>query len=233
MRDREIFGNINTVYKRISRAALSVDRTPFDITLIAVTKTVEPARILEAVDAGVRIFGENRVQEAQMKVSSRELSAIREPVRWHLIGRLQRNKAKAAVRLFDLIHSIDSLELAFEVDRHAGEAGKIQDVLVEVKLSPEETKHGVRPEGLLPLLEAVCSLRHLRLRGLMTIPPYSEDPEDARPFFRSLRELRNTAGKEGFDLPDLSMGMSHDLEVAIEEGATLVRVGTAIFGGRP
>jgi hypothetical protein len=224
--------NISAVYKRISHAAMRAGREPDAVKLIAVTKTVEAERVREAYEAGLRLFGENRVQEAQEKIASERLKECRGKVEWHLIGHLQRNKAKYAVRLFDLIHSVDSPALAAELDRHAGQEGKIQKVLVEVKLSPEESKHGVSRKGLMELLETIKGMKHLDLRGLMTIPPFSEDPEEARPYFRELRELRDAAERSGIPLPELSMGMSGDYEVAIEEGATMVRVGSAIFGER-
>ena len=228
--------NINAVYKRISHAAMRAGRNPEEVKLIAVTKTVEARRIREAIDAGLRVFGENRVQEAKGKIE--ELARLstadyRLPAgEWHLIGHLQRNKAKYAVRLFDLIHSVDSVGLAQELNRQAEKTGKVQDMLIEVKLSHEEAKHGVLREGLPGLLNDVRGLKNLRIKGLMTIPPFSENPEDARPYFRGLRELRDEFAGQDFDLPELSMGMSDDLEVAIEEGATMVRIGSAIFGVR-
>jgi pyridoxal phosphate enzyme (YggS family) len=224
--------NISAVYKRISHAAMRAGRSPEEVRLIAVTKTVEAERIREAIDAGLRIFGENRVQEAQKKISDLEFRISNLNIEWHLIGHLQRNKAKYAVRLFDLIHSVDSPGLAGELNKHAEKIGKVQDVLVEVKLSHEKEKHGALREELPGLLDAVGDLKNLKVRGLMTIPPLFEDPEDARPFFRELRELRDRFAQKGADLPELSMGMSDDFEVAIEEGATMVRVGTAIFGAR-
>lgn len=220
------------VYKRMSRASMKADRNPEDVTLIAVTKTVDIERIIEAIDAGLRIFGESRVQEAQRKVTSNELQVMSNKIQWHLIGHLQKNKAKYAVQLFGLIHSLDSIELANELNRQAEKMGKIQDVLVEVKLADEEAKHGVSKEGLVELLKSASSLKNLNIKGLMTIPTFFTNPEDARPSFRELRGLRDKASALGFNLPELSMGMSHDFEVAIEEGATMVRIGTAIFGGR-
>lgn len=220
------------VYKRMSRAAMKADRNSEDVTLIAVTKTVDIERIIEAIDAGLRIFGESRVQEAQRKVTSNELQVMSNKIQWHLIGHLQKNKAKYAVQLFGLIHSLDSIELANELNRQAEKMGKIQDVLVEVKLAAEEAKHGVSKERLIELLKSASSLKNLNIKGLMTIPTFFTNPEDARPSFRELRGLRDKASALGFNLPELSMGMSHDFEVAIEEGATMVRIGTAIFRGR-
>lgn len=203
-----------------------------EVLLVAVTKTVAPATVAEAVDCGLRVFGENRVQEAQQKIS--ELAALRPDsrLRWHLIGHLQKNKARQAVALFDLIHSVDSAELAREIDRHAAAAGKVQEVLVQVKLSEEAAKHGVVETDLLGLLGVIGGLKHLNARGLMVMPPFSDDPAEARPYFRRLRQLRDEAAQAGYHLPELSMGMSNDFEIAIEEGATMVRIGTDIFGQR-
>lgn len=228
----QLRNNIETVHRRVSHAAMKAGRDPGEVKLVAVTKTVRVEQIREAVGAGLRVFGENRVQEAQKKILSEELRGMNEKIDWHLIGPLQKNKVKHAVQLFDLIHSVDSIELALEINKHSERTGKAQRVLVEVKLSPEDTKHGVDRRNLMPVLSAVSSMKCLILLGLMTIPPFSEDPEDARRYFRELRELRDAAQDSGIPLPELSMGMSNDFEVAIEEGATLVRVGTAIFGER-
>lgn len=224
--------NISSIYKRISHAAMRAGRNPEDVKLIAVTKKVSIERIKEAIDAGLRIFGENRVQEAQKKISNFEFRISNFNLEWHLIGHLQKNKARYAVQLFDMIHSVDSTGLAGEINGNAEKTGKIQDVLIEVKLSSEETKHGILKIELMELIKAVSAMKNLNLRGLMTIPPFFEDQKDARPYFRELRELRDKASSDGFDLPELSMGMSHDFEAAIEEGATMVRIGTAIFGER-
>ncbi len=232
MKNTLLLERISDIYKSISHAAMRAGRNPEDVRLIAVTKTVSVEKIREAIDAGLRIFGENRVQEAQKKVMSDELRVMGEKIYWHLIGHLQKNKAKYAVELFDLIHSVDSRGLAHEIDRHAERKGKIQNVLVEVKLSHERTKHGVLKTDLTGLLEVINDLKNLNLRGLMTIPPFFDDPEEARPYFRELRELRDKAVSAGLTLPELSMGMSGDFEIAIEEGATMVRIGTAIFGER-
>lgn len=208
-------------------------RQPDAARLVAVSKTVPVERIREAMDAGLRVFGENRVQEARDKITAfQSLPHGYGAVQWHLIGHLQKNKAKHAVQLFDLIHSVDSIALADELNRQAEKAGKIQRILVEVKLSDEDTKQGVAEQDLMPLLRHIGHCSNLALEGLMTMPPYDPDPEKARPYFRRLRELRDAAEQQGVSLPDLSMGMSHDYRVAIEEGATLVRVGTALFGGR-
>ena len=221
--------NILAIRKKINQAAASSGRNPEEITLIAVTKTVGLEKIREAVDAGLRIFGENRVQEAQTKISN-TISPGR--IEWHLIGHLQKNKSKSAVELFDLIHTVDSVGLAEEINRHAENIHKVQRVLAQVKLSGEETKHGVSEKELSSLLEAIAGLKNLKLEGLMTIPPFFEDPGEARPYFRRLKVLRDEAENAGYRLQQLSMGMSNDFEVAIEEGATMVRIGTAIFGER-
>lgn len=232
MKNNPIIENTSNIYKRISHAALKAGRNPEDVLLIAVTKTVGIERIKEAIGAGLRIFGENRVQEAQKKVMSNELRVMSDRIKWHLIGHLQRNKAKIAVQFFDLIHSLDSTALAGELNKHAEKINKIQDVIVEVKLSREESKHGVLKEGLIDLLKSAGNFKNINIRGLMTIPPFFDNPEKVRPYFRELRELRDRASAMGFNLPELSMGMSNDFEIAIEEGATMVRIGTAIFGER-
>lgn len=238
--------NASNILKRMSYAAMRAGRSPDEVKLIAVTKTIDIETIKEAIDAGLRIFGENRVQEAQKKISDLKFE-ITPPVpplikggtiggvEWHLIGHLQKNKAKYAVQLFDLIHTIDSIELAEELNKQAEKIGKIQRVLVQVKLSEEETKHGVSEEELIPLLEKIKSLNNVKLEGLMTMPPFFDDPEKARPYFKRLREIRdniNSLRITHYTLQELSMGMSGDFGVAIEEGATMVRIGTAIFGER-
>ncbi len=227
-----IFENIRDIYLRVSRAAMKADRDPSGIEVVAVTKTVPPDLVREAVESGLRLLGENRVQEAKAKIPLVEERTPDSRLSWHLIGHLQKNKARDAVRLFDLIHSVDSGELAGELDRQAEKIGKIQRVLVQVKLSGEISKSGVAPEALLPLLTITRTMTHLCVEGLMTIPPLFEDAAAARPYFSQLRMLRDRTEAAGFVLPVLSMGMSHDFEAAIEEGATMVRIGTAIFGER-
>ena len=241
MKEKGLCGNIKNIYRRISHAAMRVERDPCDVKLIAVTKTVDAERIKEAIDWGLRIFGESRVQEAKEKISDLK-SQLNPPsppfnkggwggllIEWHLIGHLQKNKAKTAVQLFDLIHSIDSRGLAEELNNYAEKAGKIQRVLIQVKLSEEETKHGIGEEDVMNLIDAVIKMKNLKLEGLMTMPPYFDNPEMARPYFRELRELRDNAKRVGYKLPELSMGMTNDFEIAIEEGATIVRIGTGIF----
>jgi len=207
-------------------------RCPSEIRLIAVSKTVGADLVLKAIDNGQREFGENRVQEAQEKITHLGPSPSGAKVIWHMIGHLQKNKAGTAVELFDLIHSVDSAELAGAIDRHARKAGKVQEILVQVKLAAEESKHGAGEEDVYDILRKVRVMENLNLRGLMTIPPFFDEPERARPYFRRLREIKEKAAALGFALPELSMGMSGDFEVAIEEGATMVRVGSSIFGER-
>ncbi|MBL7031645.1 MAG: YggS family pyridoxal phosphate-dependent enzyme [Nitrospira sp.] len=238
----EIVEALKNVLENIRSSAVKADRDPDIIKLIAVSKTVELQLIIEAVNAGAAILGENRVQEAKSKIEEfRSLTPPAPPlakggiiggVEWHLIGNLQKNKARTAVELFDLIHSVDSADLAAELNKHAKNAGKVQDVLVQVKLSDEATKHGALEKDIRDLLGSVMEMDNLNLRGLMTIPPFFDDPEKARPFFRKLRQIAETSSAKGFPVNELSMGMSNDYEVAIEEGATMVRVGTAIFGAR-
>jgi pyridoxal phosphate enzyme (YggS family) len=222
-RVRSVLCNIRAAAERVGRPANSV-------RLVAVTKTVTVDRIQEGIAAGLTILGENRVQEALPK-----MVALKEaPIRWHFIGHLQRRKVRTIVGLFELIHSVDTVELAQEIDRRAGEAGTRQDVLLEVNIGSEATKTGFHPEALVGLVPAVASLPHVRVKGLMAIPPPTE-PDRARVYFRRLREMAERIAE--LNLPsvamdELSMGMSNDYVVAVEEGATLVRVGTALFGMR-
>jgi len=219
----EIRANLERVRERIARAAERAGRRGEDVLLIAVSKTVEVEKIREAIAAGVPALGENRVQEARGKIAE-----LGRPVPWHLIGHLQTNKVKEALSLFDLIHSIDRLELARECERRANDRGRPVDVLLEVNVAGEASKGGVAPDAVAETLDEISGLGHLRMRGLMAIPPPVERAEDARQWFQALRKLGERHG-----LAELSMGMSADFEVAIEEGATMVRVGTAIFGSRP
>jgi len=219
------------VRPRIARAAGRVRRDPSSIRLVAVSKTFPADAVRAAFDAGQIDFGENRVQEALDKMDrTADL-----PIRWHLVGHLQSNKAKKACTRFDLIHSIDGPALLTKVDEAAAGTGRRIDLLVQVDLAGEATKHGAREDELASIFEAARGCRAARVVGLMLLPPASEDLEQARPYFRELRAVRDRMLAQGVDgsmLNELSMGMSHDFEVAIEEGATLVRVGTAIFGGR-
>jgi len=219
--------NLLKVREKIERAAQKAGRDPKEIKLVAVSKTVEVDRIKEAIEAGVSILGENYVQEAQEKIE-----ALGKPVSWHFIGHLQSNKAKYAVRLFDVIHSLDSIPLAEELSRRAEQPDRVIRVMIEVNLSKEATKFGTDEERVLNLARRIQNLGHLSLEGLMTMPPYFDSPEMSRPYYVALRELEDRMIKDGIPLKELSMGMSNDFEIAIEEGATYVRVGTAIFGQR-
>jgi pyridoxal phosphate enzyme (YggS family) len=226
---RERFENVRSA---IDAAARRMRRAPEDVTLIAIGKTHPPEILRTAIAAGVTNLGENRVQEAEAKIPQ----VGRDAVRWHLVGHLQANKARRAVALFDVIHSLDSVSLAHRLDRLCTEQNRnALPVLIQVDLAGEQTKTGVEEQQLPQLLEAIRDCARLQLLGLMTLPPYFEDPECTRPFFKALRELRDqlsAAGHFGSGKGELSMGMSHNYEVAIEEGATMVRVGTAIFGER-
>lgn len=216
---------------RIAAAARSAGRDPAAVRLIAVSKTFPLSAIRDAYAAGQRDFGENRVQEALQKIGA----ATDLEIRWHLLGHLQSNKARKAGPAFSVIHSVDSVELLTKLDAAAGEAGTTPDLLIQVDLAGETTKFGVAPAEVPRLLDAAAACRAARVTGLMTLPPAPETPEDARPYFRRLRELRDGWLANGVPpamLRELSMGMSGDFEVAVEEGATMVRVGTAIFGSR-
>lgn len=227
-----LMNNLKDVYRKIAHSAMRAGRSPSEVRLIAVSKGVGAETIKNAVENGIREFGENRIQEAQDKITFIKAFLPESRVKWHLIGHLQKNKAKSAVKLFDMVHSVDSLELGILLDRYAGEAGKKQKIMLQVKLSDEVSKYGIIKENYIEVLSGVTHLGNLQVEGLMTIPPYFDDPERVRPFFRELRELKDKAVQAGFKLTQLSMGMSNDFEIAIEEGATMVRVGTAIFGER-
>jgi PLP dependent protein len=220
------------VEARIAAAATRAGRSPSEVTLIAISKTHPASLIRRLIDLGAMNLGENRVQEAEGKIPE----VGRTKARWHLVGHLQANKARRALNLFDVIHSLDSIDLAQRLDRLCGEIGtRSFPVLIQVDLGHEETKSGIDEQQLPQLVEAVQRLERLELTGLMTLPPFFDDPEQARPYFRRLRQLRDELAREdvfGKSAGELSMGMTHDFEVAIEEGATMVRIGTAIFGER-
>jgi pyridoxal phosphate enzyme (YggS family) len=223
--------NIRDVFEQIRHATQQSGRPEGAVRLVAATKSVGLEQVREGITAGLTILGENRLQEALPKIEG--LRGL--PIQWHFIGHLQRRKARSVVGVFDLIHSVDSLELAEEIDKRAQEAGLRQAVLLEVNLEGEPTKSGFRPDELERLLPRVGALSHVEVRGLMAIPPPVSDPEQARPSFRRLRELAERLSRQGIStvsLKELSMGMSSDYPVAVEEGATMVRVGTAIFGAR-
>ena len=227
--ESQISSNIDSIKQRIAEAARRANRDPLSIKLMAVTKTVELERIGMAIEAGLSMLGENYVQEAKDKIA-----IIGDAAQWHMIGHLQTNKAKYAVKLFDCVHSVDRLELAQELDKKAGQIKPKLNILIEVN-SGEESKSGVEKEQALELVRRVAVLPNLAICGLMTMAPYSDNPEDSRPYFKALRNLRdeiNRAGIAGVRMEELSMGMTDDFEVAIEEGATIIRVGRAIFGKR-
>jgi pyridoxal phosphate enzyme (YggS family) len=214
--------NLDQVRGRIAAATQRAGRRTDEVMLVAVSKTVAPERIDEALALGISTFGESKVQEAKAKIP-----LVSSRARWHFIGHLQTNKARDAVELFELIHSVDSLKLAAELNKCAEHAGKRLAVLLEINVSGEARKFGIKPEDLNGMLGQIAALPRLEVQGLMTLAPFAEDAEKARPYFRRLCELRDAAG-----LRELSMGMSNDFEIAVEEGATIVRVGTAIFGER-
>lgn len=223
--------NLRTIRKKIDTAAAGCGRNPEDITLVGVSKKMPAEKLCQAIDAGLNDLGENYIQEAVDKID-----AIGRPaVCWHFIGHLQSNKARFAVQYFDLIHTVDKIKLAKEIDKQAGKIDKRQKVLVQVNIAEEETKSGADAREVVELARAVTQFENLELQGLMCMPPFFDDPEDARPYFRHLVKIKEqivAAGVNDEAMRHLSMGMSHDFAVAIQEGATLVRVGTAIFGSR-
>ena len=229
---RSVAQNVAHVQERIRQAALRVGRDPATVRLVAAAKMVDTARIRAAIAAGVTIVGENYLQEARRKIGQ----LGRDAVEWHLIGTLQRNKVRYAFDLFDMLHAVDRIELAEEIHRRGERIGRQMPVLLEVNVGGEASKSGFSPQTLCEHVDTLASLTHLHVRGLMTVPPPTATPEEARPFYQALRALQEhllRKGAEGLDCTELSMGMTADFEVAIEEGATLVRVGTAIFGPRP
>jgi len=223
-----IKNNLKIINVKIKKAALKASRNPEKIKLVAVTKAAAIEQIKEAINAGVKIIGENKVQEAKEKYQI--LSA---DIEWHLVGHLQTNKVKYAVEIFDLIHSVDSIKLAKEIDRRSLQFGKITNVLIEVNISGEKTKYGIKPEEVVPFLKEISEFPRVWIRGLMTIAPIVEDKEKARPYFRKLRELSKEIKSKNIKnvkMDYLSMGMTEDFEIAIEEGANMVRIGRGIFG---
>jgi len=222
---------IAEIQNRIAAAAEQAGRSPDDIRLVAVSKTKPVASVQKALTGGLNLFGENYIQEAREKVDALSGSGAQ----WHFIGHLQSNKAKYAVKLFDLIHSVDSPKLARELNKQAAKIDKVQPVLVQVNISAEATKSGTSSEETVDLVTAISDLPNLSLQGLMTMPPFFDDPDRARPYFQELRQLRDHIRSltiPGVAMHELSMGMTGDFEAAIAEGATLVRIGTAIFGER-
>ena len=222
---------VQSVLAKIRAAAEKAGRLSSEVRLVAATKTVGSPQIAEGVQAGLLLLGENRVQEALTKIPAFTHGSVQ----WHFIGQLQRRKVRSVIGVFDLIHSVDTLELAQEIDRRAGDAGHRQDVLLEVNIGNEPTKAGFRPDDVPQAVSEMAHLSHIRIKGLMAIPPPTSDPGSARPYFRRLAELAKTIDAQqlpSVKMDELSMGMSNDYEVAIEEGATLVRVGSALFGAR-
>ena len=225
-----IAANLKSIQERIAAAARKAGRDPATVRLVAVSKTQPAAAVDEAARSGQLIFGENYVQELTAKAAE-----VTEPVEWHFIGNLQGNKVRQVAGLVTMIHSVDRLSLAQEIDRQWAKIGQVCDVLVQVNIACEATKCGTSTDELFRLVRDIARLPHLRVRGLMTMPPFFDDPEGARPYFRELKRLAaeiTSLGIAGVEMKELSMGMSGDFEVAIEEGATLVRVGSAIFGER-
>ncbi len=226
----DVAANYRKILERIGDAAAKAERNPDEIKLLGAAKAQSVDLVRAAIAAGLRIVGENYVQEAQLK--KQEISAGAE---WHMIGHLQRNKAKAAVELFDMIHTLDDVALARALDKAGSMRNKKIRALVEVNLAGEESKSGIAENGVEALLRAAGQFTHVTIDGLMAVPPFCENPEDVRPYFRRLRELRERlrdANIANVDLKELSMGMTHDYTVAVEEGATIVRIGTALFGPR-
>jgi pyridoxal phosphate enzyme (YggS family) len=226
----DIAANINSIKQRIAAAAAKSQRAPDSIKLLAVTKTVPPVCLGNAIDAGITMFGENYVQEAKEKIA-----VIGPRAQWHMIGHLQTNKAKYAVNLFNYIHSVDRMDLARELDKKAHLTGHKMNILIEVNVSGEKTKNGIPAAAAISLIKDIARLENISVRGLMTMAPYSANPEDSRPYFTGLRNLRDDiihTGITGIIMEELSMGMTDDFEIAIEEGATIVRIGRAIFGER-
>ncbi len=223
--------NLSNIIKRIKKAAKTAQRDPEEIRLVCVTKGIDPFRVNEAVIGGITDIGENRVQEALTKKPQ-----VMPGVKWHLIGHLQTNKVKDALTLFNLIHSVDSVKLANKIDKEAKLLNKTIDILIQVNISGEESKFGVKPEELEMLLNEASKLENIKVSGLMTITPLSDDPETVRPHLKKLKELfdniKNNMNLPNVEMKYLSMGMSQDFEVAIEEGANILRIGTAIFGGK-
>jgi pyridoxal phosphate enzyme (YggS family) len=227
--------NLSKVYRRVSLACSKINKKPDSIIVVAVSKGRGVREIKEAIQAGLTDIGENKVQEAMVKHSNLEpITYSLKPIKWHMLGRLQSNKVKPAVKTFDLIQSVDSLRLAIEIDKQASKLNKIQDILIEIKTSPEATKFGIRPGESVEAIKEITKLKNINIKGLMTIAPLVDNPEKTRIYFRQLRELRDEINKQGimnYRMQILSMGMSDDFEVAIEESSNMIRLGRAIFEG--
>jgi PLP dependent protein len=228
--EADIAANINKIKLRIAAAAARCNRSPDSIKLLAVTKTVSSFAVEQAMNAGITSFGENYVQEAKEKIA-----AMGKRAEWHMIGYLQTNKVKYTVNLFDYIHSVDRMELAKEINKRAGLNGRKINILIEINVSGEKTKNGIPAANAIDLIKDAAALENISIKGLMTMAPYSDNPENSRPYFSELRNLQKNIinnGITGIQMKELSMGMTDDFEIAIEEGATIVRIGRAIFGER-
>jgi pyridoxal phosphate enzyme (YggS family) len=224
---------LGEIRERMSDAAIRSGREPGDVRLLAASKVVPVERVLDAISSGQSLFGENYIQEAMGKIDA--LGDLRKDTTWHLIGHLQRNKAKTALELFDCIETVESVKLLAAINKHAKERDIIFPLFIQVNLSKEPQKSGIFLDDLIPFLKEAMAYKNIKITGLMTLPPFSDEPEDSRPWFSKLREVRDRINEtfyRDFVIKELSMGMSHDFEVAIEEGATIVRVGTALFGER-
>jgi hypothetical protein len=225
--------NIHRIKERVSDLCSQANRDAQSIKIVAVAKSRTVEEIREAIEAGMTEIGENRIQEASLKYDHFKMTSLElSNIKWHMVGHLQTNKARAAVKMFDLIHSVDSLPLAQELDKQAEQINKVQDVLIEVNTSGEETKFGLKPESTVAVIKTMLQLNNINIKGLMTVAPFVEDPEKTRSYFRTLRELIeeiNRQGIAGCQLRELSMGMTDDYGVAVEEGATIIRLGRAIF----
>lgn len=225
--------NIVGIKSRITRVCVALNKDEREITLVAVSKNRTASEIKEVIDSGLIDIGENRIQEALLKYQSLASSTYNlTPVRWHMVGHLQTNKAKDAVKIFDLIHSVDSLHLALEIDKQAKLADKVQDILIEVNVSGEPSKFGLNPDTAIEIVKEITRLKNIKISGLMTVAPIVNDPEDARPYFRSLKGLLDKINRlrvVSYELRVLSMGMTDDFEVAISEGSNMIRLGRAIF----
>ena len=225
----DLESRLEAINARIAAACARAGRSPDSVTVVAVAKKFGPDNVKEAADAGLKVIGENRVQEAAQKIPLSPSG-----LEWHLIGHLQRNKARTAARLFAMVHSVDSERILDALDAACGEEGKTMPICLEVNVSGESSKQGFAPGEVPGVLEHCAERMNVDVTGLMTMPPFTPDPEDSRTYFRALRDYRDAWRKEsGFELAELSMGMSNDFEVAIEEGSTMIRVGTALFGSRP
>ena len=226
--------NVVKIREKIASVCSRIRRDTAEITVVAVAKNRSSAQVKEAIETGIFDIGENRVQEAVVKVGDLRPATEGMQLRWHMVGHLQTNKVKEAVKIFACIQSVDSLRLALEIDKQAARAGKIQGVMLEVKTSPEATKFGLEPKNLPANIRELARLQNLKILGLMTIAPLLDDPRESRPYFRQLRELKDEVNRQsalGYEISALSMGMTDDFEVAIEEGSTMVRLGRAIFEG--